>query len=382
MKKKIAESFALWFFFLLCLCAMTFFGSSIAGLLCVIFWVLMPLLTWGVNLLVKNHISVTISMETTASKKETKMGYVTVENTSIFPVAKLYCSITLNNRLTGEKEKEILRMSAAPKGKTKKVFELSSAYCGYLQAEITGLYLMDWVGFLPVKCKKTAKAKIAVLPDTFTPHVFLRMSSVMREDADAWSQVYKGNDQTEVFSLREYVPGDSLKQIHWKLSSKKGQLIFREASLPIEKSLLIFWDKNTGETTPKEMDAMAECVTSVSQVILNQGYYFTLGWTDGRQILFEYIDSEELLLQTVPQMLKQGCNLSEGSGAFICAQDESRNSYGKVLYLAKTVPKDFVPFVCTDMTMVLCDRMTGQNDWKTVTFQADTYLEDLEILEL
>ena len=382
MRKKIAGSFARWFLFLLCLYAIAFFCSSIIGLLCAALWFLIPLVSYGMNFLVRKHIRVTIALPAVASKKEAKTGTVTIHNNSFLSVAKLYCRINLKNCLTLESETLVLGLSAAPKGETEGAFEVFSDYCGYLQAEVVDILLMDWIGIVPVRCKVAISAKTAVQPDTFAPNVFLSMLPVVREDADAWSQIQKGNDQTEVFSLRDYVPGDSLRQIHWKLSSKRGELIVREASLPIEKSLLIFWDKNTQETSAKEMDAIAECVVSVCQAILNRGYFFSLGWTEGRQIVFEYIDSEDLLLQTVPRMLKYGPDFLDGSGAFLHSQEENRNYYGKVLYLAKTMPEDFVPFSCTDMTLILCNAQAVSNDWRTITFGAETYREDLDILDL
>ena len=40
----------------------------------------------------------------------------------------------------------------------------------------------------------------------------------------------KGNDPSEIFDIREYVPGDDIRSIHWKLSSKTDTLILKEAS--------------------------------------------------------------------------------------------------------------------------------------------------------
>ena len=72
----------------------------------------------------------------------------------------------------------------------------------------------------------------------------------------------KGSDYSETFQLREYVPGDSIKQIHWKLSEKLDKLVVREASLPVQKSTLVFWDKYAENGfSPEEADAMAEVAT-------------------------------------------------------------------------------------------------------------------------
>ena len=37
----------------------------------------------------------------------------------------------------------------------------------------------------------------------------------------------KGYDFSEVTGIREYIPGDKLQNIHWKLSAKKDILMVR-----------------------------------------------------------------------------------------------------------------------------------------------------------
>ena len=53
-----------------------------------------------------------------------------------------------------------------------------------------------------------------------------------------------------------------------------------------------------------------------------------------------------------------------------------------MLYLAKTLPEDFIPIPCTDLTLLLCEKEEKETEWRTVYFGADTYPEDLENQEL
>ena len=241
---------------------------------------------------------------------------------------------------------------------------------------------MDWFGFLPVSCKANASGKISVLPDTFVPGISLSLSATAREDAQNWSQTHKGNDMTEVFALRDYVPGDSLKQIHWKLSSKKQQLIVREPSLSVEKSLLIFWDKNTRAVNGKEIDAMAECMSSICQEILNQGITYTIGWTEGKLFVSQKIDTDDQLLSVIPRMLKHGAEPDAGSGSFLNVQSGNYGSYGKVIYLAGTYPEDFRQFSDGELSLVLCGKQNVETEFSAVFFDASNYEEDFEMIEL
>ena len=54
-------------------------------------------------------------------------------------------------------------------------------------------------------------------------------------DSDRFSTYKKGDDPSEIFDIREYADGDKIQRIHWKLSSKTGDLMVKEGSLPLMK---------------------------------------------------------------------------------------------------------------------------------------------------
>jgi len=49
---------------------------------------------------------------------------------------------------------------------------------------------------------------------------------------------------TELFGMREYRPGDSLRRIHWRSSARHGELVVREYEPPGVQTLGIFCDPN------------------------------------------------------------------------------------------------------------------------------------------
>ena len=129
------------------------------------------------------------------------------------------------------------------------------------------------------------------------------------------------------------------------------------------------------------MDALAECAASVAQSMLNQGYRFTLGWTEAGEIMLEQIESEDDLLQTIPEMIRHGAN---GSDAEKREKSQFRNAgqFGKVIYLAKTVGKEIDDFSCEDKTCLVCEKTALAENCRVVTFRAEHYEEDLAEIEL
>lgn len=377
MRKQIICSALLWLMAGSILSIFTLKSDSLIGLSITAMWIILPFITFFMNLFIKKQVTADLELPVTVEKKKDFYGKLILRNQSSFSVPKVLCKVRLTNLLTKETS-EIYALSSAA-GKEQQIIDLklSSEHCGYLLAEIPRIYLMDWIGFLPVPCQCQTKEKASVLPDTFSPEVSLTLSSTVQEDAQSWSPYQKGSDQTELFALRDYVSGDNLKQIHWKLSSKRQKLIVKEASLPVEKSLLIFWDKNTREASGKEIDAMAECMVSLCQSVLQQGISFTAGWTEGAMPIFETIDTDAQLLAVIPRMLKHGAQVSENMPQIF---SEISGVFGKTIYLAGSYPE--TDLFHGDISLLLCTDTQETSEFPAICFQADTYEEDLEMIEL
>ena len=52
-------------------------------------------------------------------------------------------------------------------------------------------------------------------------------------------QAKKGGGFSEFHENREYRPGDSVRDIHWKLSGKTDKLIVRQAMEPVQRRLVL-----------------------------------------------------------------------------------------------------------------------------------------------
>ncbi len=376
MKKQIAAGLFRWLIWELLLLVIVFWsGSRLAMAVAAVFLVLPPI-TFLSNLWMRRSVETSMELPLGATKKEALQGTVTAVNRGLLPLWKVGCQIDGENRLTGERLTRYLLLRCPAKGSASVKFVIESEHCGFLNLTLSRVWLLDWFGFLPAWVRQDTRAQASILPDTFGLHLELRLSMTQKQDAEHWSQVRKGEDPTELFALRDYAAGDSLRRIHWKMTAKRGQLIVREASLPIEKSLLLYWNKNLGNPEAGRMDAMAECVSSVAQEILNQGTTFVLGWTEGRSRILEPIDTEEQLFQAIPHMLKYG---GEPRTAETEAWDA--NEYSKVLYFAGDLPEQESLSPGEEIQFLLCGESKAEEDG-VVRYRWNQYREDLEYLEI
>lgn len=147
------------------------------------------------------------------------------------------------------------------------------------------------------------------------------MPEVQSPDSDTSSPDRRGSDLTEPFRLREYAPGDSLRQIHWKLSSKLDRLVIREPGMPAARTLLVFWDRSG--------DAAARDGAGGGRVLRlpepeRAGVCLSARLAEGGTVRFAEAGSTEELLRDLPLLLRGGAEPLQETGAL--------RGFGKILY--------------------------------------------------
>jgi uncharacterized protein (DUF58 family) len=86
------------------------------------------------------------------------------------------------------------------------------------------------------------------------------------------------DDRGEFDSLREYVPGDPLRDVHWKASAKREAFVVTEFAASEEEGSLAI----VAEAAPGEAEEMAIAAASVACWLLDAGVEIDLATPDGR----------------------------------------------------------------------------------------------------
>ena len=108
---------------------------------------------------------------------------------------------------------------------------------------------------------------------------------------DGLLQNRKGNDPSEIFDLREYVPGDDVRSIHWKLSGKLDNLVVKEASDPSHYQVVLMPDLGREELdegiSTRQLNAAAALCASVGEQLMRQGaaFYMAIPARYGLQLM-------------------------------------------------------------------------------------------------
>lgn len=301
--------------------------------------VVLPLLCLPFNLLAAKKLKLSANMPVNLKKGTEGLLEVTVQNPSFFPICLCACHIRLENQLNGEVQSMTLSCGVWPK-KTQTVRAIfGSPFCGRIRLTLDAVRLYDCFGLLGVKAKTDAHSASVVQPDTFPQNLLLSPSAARVEEAEDYSTERPGSDLSEIFQIRDYVPGDSPRQVHWKLSQKYGKLIVKDASLPITRSAALFWERAEKAPTNARTDAEAEIVVSLCRNLLAQSVQFTLCWNENGQLIRHLVRDLDELIALLPRLLTARPETGL-SGAQLLLQTVPAGAYSHLIYISGEQPAD------------------------------------------
>lgn len=86
---------------------------------------------------------------------------------------------------------------------------------------------------------------------------------------------------TDVRALREYVPGDELRHVHWRATAKTGRLVVREYVDPVQPHCTVVLDNRVGVLESDAFEEAVEVATSVLWSALAEGHRVALRTAQG-----------------------------------------------------------------------------------------------------
>lgn len=353
-----------WLLLTLGLLVLTVQTASPIALGLAICMVVLPLLCLPLNLLAAKKLKLSAKMPVNLRKQEDGTVELTVQNPSPVPVCLVACRIRLENQLNGEVQSMTLSCGVWPK-KTQTVrATFGSPFCGRVRLTVASVRLYDCFSLIGVKAKTDAHTASVVQPDTFPQSLLLTPSSARVEEAEDYSTERPGSDLSEIFQIRDYVPGDSPRQVHWKLSQKYGKLIVKDASLPITRSAALFWERAEKAPTNARTDAEAEIVASLCRNLLAQSVQFTLCWNENSQLVRHLVRDLDELIALLPRLLTAKAEPGL-SGAQLLLQTTPAGAYSHLIYISGKLTAPAELSTLGHLTALVCGVDFNEADYQT-----------------
>ena len=157
-------------------------------------------------------------------------------------------------------------------------FRMVPSHCGCVHLRMKAAAFEDVFGLWRFPLQAAAEHEILILPQLFPVQTGFPESG--KSEGPSQSGNSRVNASMEYSGIREYVPGDPVRMIHWKLSAKTDRLLLREADQGPEGSLLLYLETTRRQADPDAMNDAVEAALSLSGYLAGEGIPHVFGWFD------------------------------------------------------------------------------------------------------
>lgn len=248
---------------------------------------------------------------------------LSVENGNrILPITKGIAKVRYENTFSGEKGKMKVRFSVDAGRKRDRRILVPMSNCGNVAITVEKVRIYDYLSiFAWTVGKKFETQNVLILPPL--KEIYLgrdRWYNETNEDSDRFSLYKKGDDPSEIFDIREYMDGDKIQRIHWKLSSKTGDLMVKEGSLPLTKAVNIFIDlcvQGAREERHDRANHLVQGIYSIAMFMIEHGIPQNYIWYDEENEVVQerLVEHEEELLWMFQDLFR--CRVTDRPEALV-----------------------------------------------------------------
>lgn len=169
-------------------------------------------------------------------------------------------------------------------------FNVPILYRGKYKVGISHIEIRDFLNLFSVKYLPGETKLIRVFPrilpleEMDIPYIRTSENEYLSHNKDV--------GHTEIKDIRDYMYGDSIKKIHWKLSSKYNKWLIKETNASSEREfwVLLNLDAISGdaEEVLKVEDRTVEFLVSLARVLLNSGFNIKLCFYKSEQVCMTF----------------------------------------------------------------------------------------------
>ena len=211
----------------------------------VLFWflALLPVVSLIYVLIGKALIRIYVSSDITKVEKMQPVNYeLRIINASPFAYPFIETVVSVPQPDGVRCTEQSLTMSLPPLGSYIVNHETTFRYRGTYEIGVRCLYISDFLGLVSIRLDVDIYQNVLVFPRKLGMDIKPTTSATdIPNDAP---KVVFSTEKAEIGNIREYIPGDSLKSIHWKLSSKAvdGSLMVKEFNTNTSQSVYFLCD--------------------------------------------------------------------------------------------------------------------------------------------
>lgn len=283
-----------WLYLILIAFALVFTQVLLSPISAVIFLfvLLLPLLSLLFLLIEVLCVKLYLNISAQEAEKHSSVDFsLTLSNESPLPFPFVEAVITVPSDDAVRCISQKTKLSLIPFGNYVIEKTLAFAYRGAYEIGISELCFYDFFRLFRYRVKLDLFRDLFVVPRRLSLPV--ESGGDSRQEETETVVLQSGQDNTEMSDIRDYRPGDSLRAVHWKLSSKAQDLMVRQYARNADRQTFLFVDTALRYDTSDRRwlsdineyatDGVVEGAIALALKALRQGgQTVTLVWFDAR----------------------------------------------------------------------------------------------------
>ncbi|MBE6608192.1 MAG: DUF58 domain-containing protein [Ruminococcaceae bacterium] len=257
-----------------------------------IFIILLPIISLVYMYICTQSIQLDVTLSAEEVEKYQPVQFrLSLINSIFVPINTIEAKITLPRSDGIRSEAKTVALTLPPYGDYTLSSEITFPYRGNYSIGVSDVVCHDIFGMFKYTYNLNIFKNIFVLPRRVT--LASNEGDDRSESSTEITSRFGGNDKTEQNDVRQYQIGDSLRAVHWKLSSKTQDLMVKQYSMNKEKRTYIFCDTAARYNAEDEekylpdinefaVDGVVESAISIATSVLTKGGNICLVWFDDR----------------------------------------------------------------------------------------------------
>ena len=177
----------------------------------------------------------------------------------------------------GDSSAAILSVPCSARNTYEQQIPIKYSMNGNYKFSVDAITIRDLLGFVSLKKKVDTVAEVSVFPER-SLSTDADLTDMNRGITESEETVKKGHDFSDVSDVREYIPGDKLMSIHWKLSAKRDILMVKDRVSMSDQQMVVVTDISGEDEDVDEVLTLTYAV--IKRLVEDQIYTRFMWWSD------------------------------------------------------------------------------------------------------
>ena len=284
MKRKIGNRILL---FLTGLLLATWLGTRVA-VIYLVFWLGLAVLAGIYYSLLPGSLPCSLEIPGTCNKGDKVTGFLHVVQEGRLPIFHGEAQVLIKSLTYGQEEEVSLDIMLMGGEEGISAFDLKTPWFGMMEIDLEYAEIYGLFGLGKKRILSSVRKYLMVLPDT--REMRLEIPSLFHPDPEG-QEIREGTlgyDPGIYMGVRPYQEGDPIKNIHWKMTGKTGEIMVRELGIPVGREPRLYLHTGFPSLDPPAIDQVMEDYISLSMAVSARGQSHILCWKNGAGEPVEY----------------------------------------------------------------------------------------------